>query len=283
MQESRPRSGQRHPRARVMLSSLLAAARGVLSRRPSGLLTDVDGTISPIVNRPEKAAVHPQIADLLRCLADRLDLVAAVSGRPADQLLGLVGVDGMVYVGNHGLEWWQEGRARVVPEAQPYLPSIAATVQSLREGLDLPGVLVEDKTVTGTVHYRLSEDPASARATILHAIAQCPLARNLRVAEGRMVVNLFPPVRADKGTAVERLVQSRGLRGAIYLGDDLTDLDAFRALHSLRRSGVCHALLVAVASSEAPPDLIKEADYQLEGVESVATFLEQLVGCQDEL
>lgn len=253
----------------------LPSAWTVLSSRPSGLITDVDGTISRIADRPEAARVHPRVPDLLGRLGTRLDLVAAVSGRPTGQLPSMLAVDGMVYVGNHGLEWWEDGRAAVVPEAQAYVPTVAATMRYLRERLDVAGVVVEDKGATGTVHYRLSGDAESARRAILQAVAGCPSAGDLLVAEGRKVVNILPPVRADKGTAVERLIRLRGLRGAIYLGDDATDLDAFRALRAMRKSGACATLAVAVASDEALADVFREADYTLDGVEAVASFLEQ--------
>ena len=256
----------------------LEAAWAVLSRAPAGLITDVDGTISPIVDQPESAGVPPGARLALARLASRLPLVAAVSGRPIDHLVRTVGVDGMVYVGNHGLEWWEEGRSAPVPEAQPYLADVSATLQDLSERLrSLPGVLVEDKGVSGAVHYRLSPDRAAAREAILEAIAKSSPARRLATAEGRMVVNILPPVRADKGTAVERLIRHWELQGALYIGDDVTDLDAFRALREVRAAGQCLTLSVAVMSREAPPELESEADYRVDSVDEVMTFLQQVV------
>ncbi len=258
-----------------LLSDHIASVLALLSQSPAGLVTDVDGTISPIVDRHEMAGVDPRAAEFLRRLALRLELVAIVSGRPLSQLRHMVDVDGAVYVGNHGLEWWMDGRATVVPEARPYLPAIADAVRCLRDRLDLPGVIVEDKGATATIHYRLSPDSDFARRAILDAVAQCPSAQELRVAEGRMVVNLLPPIPIDKGTAIERLIRLRNLRGAIYFGDDVTDVDAFRALRSARDAGECAALNVAVVSSEAPPELLRQADYQLAGVDAVVSFLGQ--------
>lgn len=262
-------------------SDALAAARALLSQRPAALVTDVDGTISPIASRPEEARVQPGIVHLLRRLAGRLDLVAAISGRSIGQLRPMIDIEGMVYVGNHGLEWWDQGQATVAPEARPYLPALEATMVWLGKRLELSGVLVEDKGATGSVHYRLSPDPAAVRRTILQTIAQCPSAHDLEVVEGRMVVNLRPPVPADKGTAVERLVRRWGLRGVLYLGDDLTDLDAFQALRSMRQSGECDALLVGVASPEAPPGLAEGADHLLNGVDAVESFLRDLAAWLD--
>lgn len=253
----------------------LSAAWKILSRQPAGLLTDVDGTLSPIVDQPEMAGVHPEVPALLRRLVARLPLVAAVSGRPVSQLPEMVGVEGVVYVGNHGLEWWQGGRATVVPEAEPFLPAVAETMDHVRGQLELPGVILEGKGATGTIHYRLAQDTRRAREAILQLLVQCPSARGLQISEGRRVVNILPPIETSKGTAVQKLARDRGLSGAIYMGDDVTDMDAFQALSSLRRAGSCDSLLVAVSSPEVPADLLQEADYQLEGVDAVVSFLEQ--------
>lgn len=266
------------------LLSNLAEARALLSCRPSGLITDVDGTISPIVREPGAAAVRTDARRWLGLLAGRLELVAALSGRPVADLVRMLDVPGMVYVGNHGLEWWENGRAAVAPEAEPYLSVVAAAVRELSDRLQhLPGALVESKGASATVHYRLSPDPDAARGAILEAIAGSPSGQRLRVAGGRMVVNLLPPVRVDKGTAVERLVLLRKLRAVVYLGDDLTDLDAFRAVRSLRESGRAKGIAVAVASAESPGELLAEADYLLDDVEAVVCFLRQMVDDETDL
>jgi trehalose 6-phosphate phosphatase len=254
----------------------LTAAWAVLSREPAGLITDVDGTISPIVERPEEAGIHPEARGLLGRLSSRLPLVAAVSGRPIEHLVRVLGVEGMVFVGNHGLEWWEQGRSAPVPEAEPYLSAVSAALSDLRARLgSLPGVFVEDKGVSGAVHYRQAPDREVARRAVLDAISQSPSARVLQAAEGRMVVNILPPIRADKGTAVERLVRHWELRGALYLGDDVTDLDAFRALREIRAAGQCLTLSVAVVSPEAPAELEREADCTVASVDEVIAFFQR--------
>ena len=217
--------------------------------------------------------MDPQTVDVLRRLSRALDVVAVVSGRSVSELRSMIQVEGLTYVGNHGLEWWEDGEAIVAPEARPFLPGVAATMRCLRERLDLPGLLVEEKGVTGSIHFRLSPDPREARQAILHALAECPPAHGLRISEGRKVFDLLPPVMASKGTAVRQLVRSHHLRGVLYLGDDSTDLDAFRELRNLRTAGICDSLLVAVASPEAPEELLAQADCQLDGVDSALVFL----------
>ena len=101
-------------------------AEGILSAGPTGLITDVDGTISRIVDDPDSAVVDPEAVELLGELGRRLALVALLSGRSVSQLRRLVGSEGLVYVGNHGLEWWQEGQKNVALGAAPYRGFTAA-------------------------------------------------------------------------------------------------------------------------------------------------------------
>ena len=247
----------------------------LLGSSPAGLITDVDGTISPIAPTPEEAHLLPEARSALARLVPHLRLVAAVSGRQASQVEEMVGVPGMAYVGNHGLDWLENGQPLVAPEAQPYLPALSSCLSRLRDALADDGCLrVEDKGVTASLHYRACPDPANARRRLLEAVRGCPECACLQVTEGRMVVNLRPPVAADKGTAVERLIGRSGLSAVVYLGDDVTDLDAFRMLASLRASGTFRAATVAVASKEAPGELLREADYLAEGVVEVAAFLQ---------
>ena len=252
----------------------LSAAIEILRQRPSALLTDLDGTISPIVSRPQDAVVDSKTVAVLRRLSRALDVVGIVSGRSVSELRSMINAEHLTYIGNHGLEWWEDGHAIIAPEVRTYLPLVAATIRSVREKLDLPGLLFEDKGVTGSIHYRLSPEPRETRDAILSALAECPTARSLRFSPGRKVVDILPPVMAGKGTAVERMVHTHHLRGVLYLGDDSTDLNAFRELRALNASGCCKSLLLAVSSPEAPEELLAEADYRLDGVDSVLTFLE---------
>ena len=251
----------------------LADVMSVLAFTPAGLVTDIDGTISPTAPTPEDAAVSPACRDALQSLCARLALVAAVSGRDAAKAREMVGLDGMVYVGNHGLERWQDGGISVVEEARQYVPLIRDAVEALRAGLDAPGLIVEDKGVTASVHYRLSPDPAAAREVILAFLAAAPEARGLRITEGKLVVEVRPPVAVDKGTSLERLVLEKGLQSIVYIGDDVTDVDAFRSLRALASRGVCRGLALGVVEAETPPEIAQESDMVLRGVPEVEELL----------
>ncbi|MHB1415567.1 MAG: trehalose-phosphatase [Chloroflexota bacterium] len=248
-----------------------------LSRRPAGLITDIDGTISPIAPTPAEAVVTPLCRRFLSELCARLDLVAAVSGRSAEDAYGMLGIQGMVYVGNHGLETWQNGRVEVLPEAKDYLPLIAAAVADVAAATrQLAGIIYENKGVTASIHYRLSPDRALARQSILEALGASKAASHLRFTEGRMVVEIRPPVQANKGTAVETLLRTANLRGAVYLGDDVTDVDAFRALRRWASVGNGLGLSVGVLAAETPAAVRENTDLTVEGVAQVENLLERL-------
>ena len=205
----------------------------------AALFLDVDGTLAPIVERPGLAEVPENAHVELRRLRDTYALVACISGRTGAEAWRLVGVDGIVYVGVHGLELAPDADAWRAP-----LRSFAA--------LEWPWT--EDKGLTVAFHWREAPDDAAARAE-LERIAEKARAAGLEARWGRKVLELRPPVDADKGTAVQTLLAEHGLRRGLYAGDDTTDLDGFRGL-----DGCEVAVRVAVASAEAPPGLREAAD-----------------------
>ena len=225
-----------------------------LSENPTlaGVLLDVDGTLAPIVARPELAEVPEETRTELRRLVERYAVVACVSGRSGEEAQRLVGVEGVVYVGVHGLE--------LAPEAERWRKALRPFAQ-----LDWPWL--EDKGLTVAVHWREAADEQAARAE-LDRVAERAEEAGLEARWGRKVLELRPPVEADKGTAVRALLEERGLRRALYAGDDTTDLDAFRGLDGLEV-----AVRIAVVSAEAPPGLREAADLV---VASPAQLLELL-------
>jgi trehalose 6-phosphate phosphatase len=221
----------------------------------AAVLLDVDGVLSPIVPRPEDAFVPEETRAELRRLAKRYALVACVSGRTSEDARRLVGVDGVVYVGSHGLE--------LEPEAVVWADRIRAFAQDV----DWP---VEDKGLTVSFHYRGEPDEWSARRK-LELVAERARAAGLDARFGRKVLELRPPIEAHKGTAVRRLLAERDLARALYAGDDTTDLDAFAALDGLEL-----AIRVAVASEEGPRELAAGADIVVESTEELLELLQAL-------
>lgn len=241
-----------------------------------GLVTDMDGTISHIVLKPEDAVVTTRSLALLASLREKLALLAVVSGRPAQNVRAQVGLSGLEYVGNHGLERWVNGEVHYNAALTAYLPHLEASVAKLRQ-ISLSGTQVEDKGVTVTIHYRQSENPAEARESLRPLVRQIASREGLDFFEGRMIFELRPPVKADKGIAFAELVQEFALDGVIYLGDDTTDLAALTMARRLRDEGICYALGVGVLSDDHPAALPETADLLAAGVDDVEQLLTWLL------
>jgi trehalose 6-phosphate phosphatase len=253
-EEAGDQTDDEQPHRRILRAVEDALTR--LSEDPAraAVFLDVDGTLAPIVSRPELAEVPDETRAELRRLVARYALVACISGRTGAEARRLVGIDGIVYAGVHGLE--------LAPEADAWRGP-------LREVAGLEWPWVEDKGLTVAFHWREADDEDAARAS-LEDVAERAQALGLEARWGRKVLEVRPPVDADKGTAVRLLLAEHGLRRALYAGDDTTDLDAFAGLDGLEV-----AVRVAVASAEAPPTLRESADLT---VDSPAELLELLRG-----
>ena len=250
----------------------IAPLEPVLAQRPFGLATDIDGTLSPIVRTPDVAAVTPLCRRYLQEIRQRVEVVAVISGRAPEVARRLVGVEELLYIGNHGLSWWRQGREETLAEAVPYETMVREAKKELTVRLNLPGLILEDKGPILAFHYRQCADHEATRQAILAALAPWET-RGLRVREGRMVFELAPPVDIDKGTALARLMQTYRLAGVLYLGDDLTDVDAFKVLRAWRDKGKVSGVAVAVANPESGPKVMEEADYWVDGVPGVEWLL----------
>ena len=206
--------------------------------------------------RPEDARVPPETQTELRRLNVRYALVACVSGRAGDDAARVVGVPGLVYVGNHGLE---------------LEPKAAEWAEKLRRFLAATAwPQTEDKRLSAALHYRGAADEAAARRR-LDAVAARAKREGFRTRYGRKVLEILPPIDASKGTAVRRLLADRGLERALYAGDDTTDLDGFKALDGLEV-----AVRVAVVSPEGPVALGDRADVIVGSPSALADLLRQL-------
>jgi trehalose 6-phosphate phosphatase len=229
----------------------------------AAILTDVDGTLAPIVSRPELAAVPQRATEVLTRLARRL-----------------VGVDGIAYAGNHGLELLLPGdeAPRLDPSLQGRERDAADFVSTLAvEDLAAAELRLEDKGPIQALHWRGAADDkaAEARAREIAAVAG---KAGLELRWGRKVLELRPPGGGGKDAAVAALLATDGVNAAVYAGDDRTDLDAFRRLRELRDGGELEAALcVGVLSEEGPPELTEESDLQVTGPSAWLELLEALV------
>ena len=266
--------------AKDSLLAHLDRATALLSEGPTGLLLDLDGTISEIVPGPMDSAVSPTMRAALVELHRRLPLVAIVTGRSSERARDIVGVPELLYVGNHGLERMEQGRLTMAKEVEPHLRFLEQLFESLRGRFSEEGLMYEHKEGSFAIHYRHTTNPQRACQELLEGIEELASGR-VKVVMGKQVVNVLPPVDLNKGTAVVSLVKKYGLAGAVLMGDDVTDIDAFRAAEELVTVGGFSKLGIAVVGSGSPQELVALADYTLDSVaeaEDFLTWLAQRVG-----
>ncbi len=262
------------------IAEVAEAVVGILRQRPSALLSDFDGTLSPVAPTPDLAEAAPGVAETLAGLAPKLALTAIVTGRGIADVANRVEAPGLVYVGNHGLEWLAGGSHHVHPagqEAQKVLPEALRDIeQRLTAHVSLDGVIFEDKVYSASIHYRLAPDPVAVRAVLEPAMHEVAEEYGFWVSDGKMVFELRPGASINKGTATRHLLAEYGIRGAVFLGDDVTDADAFRVLTQMRNDEDISTLSVGVLTLDTAPVVIESADYLLDGVDDVVSMLLQV-------
>jgi trehalose 6-phosphate phosphatase len=240
------------------------------------LLSDYDGTLTPIVERPELAVMPERNRSLLVQLAHQSGLtVGIISGRALSDLMTRVGINGLVYAGNHGLEIRAPGLRFVNPVADELRPLLGVVHHVLNRTFGtLKGVFVEHKGLSLSVHYRLAEVPRERiRETVQRVVGSMPAGDRTLVTEGKKVIEIRPAVGWDKGRAVRLLMKRYGKGGRrsgllpIYLGDDRTDEDAFKVIAAYGRG---------ISVLVGDPDGASTARYFVRTPEEVSTFLEMV-------
>ena len=241
------------------------------------LLSDYDGTLTPIVSRPEEAILSPEVREKLHALNKKPAFsVGIISGRSLPEVKSLVGIEGIYYAGNHGLEIEGPGLKFIQPAAKAAQPKIQDLLRQLSAELaNIEGVFIEDKGLSLSVHYRLvrkSEEEIVAQ--IFHQITS-PWLRDgkIKVSSGKKVLEVRPPIDWHKGKAVETIMkETKTILGGegnlvIYLGDDTTDEDAFRIIHQPRGWSI-------FVGQDNPSS---NADYFLNSTSEVENFLLRLL------
>ena len=253
----------------------MPAVDDVLARLRSGLdraaiFPDFDGTLSTIVERPDDAVLVDGAEPVLRRLADEAGLFAVVSGRPISYLERQL-PEGPVLSGLYGLETLRDGERQDHPQAGAWR-EVVTDVQATSEALGPEGMVVESKGLSLTLHYRA--EPGLAMAVQDWAQRQADRS-GLVIRPAKMSVELHPPLTTDKGTVVLDLVEA--FDPVVFVGDDRGDLPAFEVLADLATRGRT-VLRVAVASSEAPQEIIDGADVVVDDPRAALDLLRGLLG-----
>ncbi|KXB00629.1 hypothetical protein AKJ48_00630 [candidate division MSBL1 archaeon SCGC-AAA261O19] len=239
--------------------------------QPPFIITDYDGTLTPIAKRPKDARLSQDMREILSQLAECYP-VAIVSGRALENIRRTVRVNNVYYVGNHGFEISGPEMKFVKEEAEQARPIMSKLCEDIKKKVGLiKGVIIEDKGLTASIHYRLvqEEEVPKVKKIVQDSIKPYQEEGTVKALHGRKVFEIGPNIDWDKGKAILWLLESTGLENKnlpIYLGDDVTDEDAFRALKG-RGWGI-------LVSEE---DRKTEAEYQLKNVGEVKTFLKHLI------
>lgn len=212
----------------------------VLSRRPLGLVFDIDGTLSPFTATPESAQLWPGVAEDLERVRQHAH-IAILTGRAVKDGARIVNVAGLTYIGTHGLEWCEDlppaQEIQLLPEARAYAEPGKQLFDLLEHHLnDLPGVILQRKSVGGSVHYRLASELEQTRVRLLALLEEPAQRLQMRLSEGRGIIEILSPLAINKGEALRRYAQRFELQGVLFAGDDRTDLDAVLEIKRLRKS-----------------------------------------------
>ena len=267
------------PEAEQRYAGLVAAA----ARTVVGL--DFDGVLSPIVDEPSEAHIHPGAREVLVDLAEVVRAVAVITGRPARQALALGDLDEVgAEIGDHGKELfvfgqygnerWSSTQRRVVSPRPPHgLSTFQRELPGLLRRADASAAYVEEKGLAVAVHTRRLPEPGAVRDRLLGPLEELAGRHGLAIEPGRNVIEVRSP-GMSKGHAVHTLVEEQDAGGFLFAGDDLGDLEAFAAVEELREQGL--ATLLVCSQSDEVSALVERADVVVPGPDGVLELLRQL-------
>jgi len=204
-----------------------------------------------------------------------------MSGRSARDVERRVGIEGIVYVGNHGAEQIVDGTISVAKGTEEAESLLQGILQSLADAADDPGLVLENKRYSASLHYRRAEDEAGAVERLRAAAEGMPDLGDFELFWGNKILEIRRKNGMDKGVALDGLMRDWRLGNVIFLGDDTTDADALQVLRERKASGAVGGLGIAVIQDGTPASVIESADYSLNGVPEVAEFLSLLDGFVD--
>ncbi|MCC3276223.1 trehalose-phosphatase [Arthrobacter sp. zg-Y20] len=245
--------------------------QALIANENAGLVMDFDGVLSRITEDPDASELLPGTKEILSSLATRLSVVALLSGRPAGFLAARASIPGVELYGSYGLEHLTENGIEVVPEAQQWMTAVRAATQVLHRELDnLEGIYVEEKSLAVAVHWRRAPDRDSATKRITPLVQEVIDTHGLRHEPGKFVEELRMPLKQDKGTALQRIINAGNIQTVAYAGDDRGDMPAFEA--ATAAGG--HALVIDGA--DMAPEVSNIAGAHFDSPEQFQSWLQQL-------
>jgi trehalose 6-phosphate phosphatase len=256
----------------------LVTLKKIIRRKPFGLITDMDGTLSEIPHDFLQKTAPPSTLLQLAQLLNHFDLLAVISGRRTEALKDIVNIEGVKYIGNYGMERWENNQAVLHPDVTASLSSMRAVAKELEALRSIEGMIIQDKWATMSVHYHMSPQPEIAKQQILDLLEKSPHIKDLRLMDEKTNIGIVPRVDINKGTAVASLIKEHRLKGAIYLGDDIGDVPAFKAIRLAREKKTFDGLAILVTGPETTQEILGEADFTLNDVQETEILLNWLIG-----
>lgn len=251
----------------------------VLNHRPSGFFSDFDGVLSEIAPTPDSAVAYPGVPEAVANIAGQVDVAGVITGRAVDDIASRIDIGELIVVGNHGLEWSERNVRHDHAAGVAVIETIAKVLDQVKAELasqtDVDRLIWENKRLSGTIHFRNTDDPAEVESLLLPIVQPLAEANGLRCTPGKMIVELRPTAMVTKGTALSEIIDKYELESAIFIGDDVTDVDGFRALNELRNAGK-HTLSIGVVTIDAHPDVAAYADIVVGSVHEIVEVLSEV-------
>lgn len=245
---------ERETEAIINSSYLRSGKSHLFSGKKIVFFLDYDGTLTPIVSRPELAVISKEMQDTVKKLSQKYT-TAIVSGRMREDVEKLVGIQGLIYAGSHGFDIKGPQVSMVQPQAEKTIPLVSKIIERLKKELsNLEGVIIEEKKFSVAVHYRLADEKGiPGIKTLVREIIQEN--KSLRLMEGKKVFEILPAIDWNKGKAVKWVMNALGINwedfSVVYIGDDTTDEDAFRVVSTRGTS-----ILVSDKSKTSAADFV---------------------------
>jgi trehalose 6-phosphate phosphatase len=243
------------------------------------IVTDIDGTISTIQSLPHEAVITRNMEDVLTKIQKKFMLLAIITGRPLSDAFKMIDIPGILYIGNHGMEYQKNNSVVTDKKILKYIPKINKLYEKLKAepNIKMSGIILENKNACLSIHYRLSENPQIARKNILQTLKNIKIVEELQIKEGKKIIEIRPPVGNDKGVIIKKIVKKYHTKKLIYLGDDITDVDAFKEINNLSNNNNFQGISIVVQSDETPEFVLNNADYYVKSVEDVKKFFNWLL------